>query len=201
MELDAIFFIFWMPSFKAAFSTLFHLHQDALQFLCFLPKEWCHLRIWVYWYFSWQSWFQVGLYPSSDGKESTCNAGDMGSIACLGKSPRGGHGNPIQYSCLENSHGQSSRAGYSPRGHKQSDTTKLLSIAQHSALKLNKQGDNIQPWSTPFPIWNQSIFPHPILTVASWPAYRFWTRQVKWSGIPISLRIFHSLSWSTSQRL
>ena len=117
----------------------------------------------------------------------------MGSIACLGKSPRGGHGNPIQYSCLENSHGQSSRAGYSPRGHKQSDTTKLLSIAQHSALKLNKQGDNIQPWSTPFPIWNQSIFPHPILTVASWPAYRFWTRQVKWSGIPISLRIFHHL--------
>ena len=39
--------------------------------------------------------------------------------------------------------------------------------------KLNKQGDNIQPWHTPFPIWNQSVVTHPVLTVASWPAYIF----------------------------
>ena len=45
---------------------------------------------------------------------------------------------------------------------------------------------------TPFPIWNQSVFPCPVLTVASWPAYRFLRRQVIWSSIPISLRIFHS---------
>ena len=38
----------------------------------------------------------------SDGKESSCNAGDLGSIPGLGKSPEGGHGNPLQYSCLEN---------------------------------------------------------------------------------------------------
>ena len=63
----------------------------------------------------------------------------------------------------------------------------------YSAYKLNKQGDNIQPWCTPFPIWNQSVVPHPLLTVASWPAYRFLKRQVRWSGIPISFRIFHSL--------
>ena len=37
----------------------------------------------------------------SDGKGSTCNAGDLGSIPGLGKSPEGGHGNPLQYSCLE----------------------------------------------------------------------------------------------------
>ena len=43
----------------------------------------------------------------------------------------------------------------------------------YSAYKLNKQGDNIQPWCTPFPIWNQSVVPCPVLTVASWPAYRF----------------------------
>ena len=43
----------------------------------------------------------------------------------------------------------------------------------YSACKLNKQGDNIQPWRTPFPIWNQSVVPCPVLTVASWPAYRF----------------------------
>ena len=39
-----------------------------------------------------------------------------------------------------------------------------------------------------------------VLIVASWPAYRFHRRQVRWSGIPISLRIFHSLLWF-SQRL
>ena len=43
----------------------------------------------------------------------------------------------------------------------------------YSAYKLNKQGNNIQPWYTGFPILNQSIVPCPVLTVASWPAYRF----------------------------
>ena len=61
-----------------------------------------------------------------------------------------------------------------------------------SAYKLNKQGDSIQPWRTPFPIWSQSVVPCPALTVASWPAYRFLRRQVRWSDIPISSRIFHS---------
>ena len=41
------------------------------------------------------------------------------------------------------------------------------------------------------------FFSCPVLTVASWPAYRFLKRQVRWSGIPISFRIFHSLLWST----
>ena len=67
----------------------------------------------------------------------------------------------------------------------------------YSAYKLNKQNDNIQLWRTPFPIWNQSAVLCPVLTVASWPAYRFCRKQVKWSGIPISLRIFHILLWST----
>ena len=70
-------------------------------------------------------------------------------------------------------------------------------LMMYSAYKLNKQGDNIQPWRTPFPIWNQSVVPRPVLTDASWPAYRFLKRQVRWSGIPISFRIFHSLLWST----
>ena len=70
----------------------------------------------------------------------------------------------------------------------------------HSTYRLNKQGDNIQPWHTPFPVWNQSLVPCPVLTVASWPAYRFLRRQVRWSGIPISFRIFHSLLWSTQSK-
>ena len=64
----------------------------------------------------------------------------------------------------------------------------------------NKQGDNIQPWHTPFPILNQSIFPYPVPTVASCPAYRFLGKQLRWSGIPISLRIFHSFLWSTQSK-
>ena len=43
----------------------------------------------------------------------------------------------------------------------------------YSAYKLNKQGDYIQPWRTLFPIGNQSVVSCPVLTVASWPAYRF----------------------------
>ena len=70
----------------------------------------------------------------------------------------------------------------------------------YSAYKLKKQGDNIQPWCTPFPIWNQCVVPWPVLTVASWPAYRFFKRQVRWSGVPISWRIFHSLLWSTQSK-
>ena len=60
----------------------------------------------------------------------------------------------------------------------------------YSAYKLNKQGENIQPSRTPFSIWNQSAVPCPVLIAASWPAYRFLRWQVKWSGIPIFLRIF-----------
>ena len=70
----------------------------------------------------------------------------------------------------------------------------------YSAYKLNKQGDNMQLWCTSFPIWNQSIVPCPVLTVASWPAYRFLRRQVRWSAIPISWRNFHSLLCSTQSK-
>ena len=61
--------------------------------------------------------------PGIDGKESACNSGDLGSILGLGRSPEEDNGNPLQNSCLENLHGQRSLAGYSPWGHKESDTT------------------------------------------------------------------------------
>ena len=66
------------------------------------------------------------------------------------------------------------------------------SLAFHmmcSPYKLNKQGDNTQPLCTLFPILNQSVIPSLVLTVASWPAIRFLRRQVRWSLIPMSLRI------------
>ena len=57
----------------------------------------------------------------SDGKESACNPGDLGLIPGSERFPGEGNGNPLQYSCLENPHGQRSLVGYSPRGHKESD--------------------------------------------------------------------------------
>ena len=115
----------------------------------------------------------MGFPHSSVGKESTCNAGDLGSIPGSGRiageginyplqyswasllaqlvknlpatqetwirslgwedSPGGGHGNPLQCSCLENPHEQRSLADYSPWNCKESDTTEWLSTAQHKA--------------------------------------------------------------------
>ena len=56
----------------------------------------------------------LGFPGGSDVKESTRNVGDLGSIPGLGRSPGRGHGNPLQYSCLENLHGQRKLVGYSP---------------------------------------------------------------------------------------
>ena len=59
-------------------------------------------------------------------KNQPANAGDSGDaglIPEMGRSPGGGNGNPLQYSCLENPHGQRSLVGCSHWGHKESDTT------------------------------------------------------------------------------
>ena len=59
-------------------------------------------------------------------KNPPANAGDirdMGSIPGSGRSPEGGHGHPLQYSCLENPMDRQSLAGYGPQGCKESDTT------------------------------------------------------------------------------
>ena len=60
----------------------------------------------------------------------------------------------------------------------------------YSAYKLNKQGNTIQCWCTPYPILNQYVAPCPVLTIVSWLEYRFLRKQVRWSGSPITLRIF-----------
>ena len=45
---------------------------------------------------------EKGFPGGSDAKESNCNGGNLGLIPGLGRSPGGGHGNPLQYACLEN---------------------------------------------------------------------------------------------------
>ena len=59
----------------------------------------------------------------SDGKASAYDVGDLGSIPGPGRSPREGNGNPLQYPCLEKSHGQRSLVAYSPWGRKASEKT------------------------------------------------------------------------------
>ena len=78
---------------------------------------------------SWQHIY-MGFPGGSAGKKSTCNVGDLGLIPGLGRCPGEGKGYQLQYSGLENPHGQRSLAGYSPWGCKQSDRTEWLSIAQ-----------------------------------------------------------------------
>ena len=63
-------------------------------------------------------------------------------------------------------------------------SSSLAFCMMYSAHKLNNQDDNIQPWCTPFSIWNQSVVPCPVLSVASWSACRFLRRRVRGSGIP-----------------
>ena len=77
---------------------------------------------------------QVGFPGSSVGKESSCNVGDLGSIPGVGRSTGGGHGNPLQYSCLQNPHGERSLVGYSPWDRKELDPIERLSTAQHRTL-------------------------------------------------------------------
>ena len=71
----------------------------------------------------------MGFPGGSDGKESACNVGDLGSIPRSRRSSGEGNGNPLQYSCLENPHGQRSLAGYSQWSCKMSDKTERLSTA------------------------------------------------------------------------
>ena len=88
---------------------------------------------WVLWIAlaNYHTWDRVmGFSGGSDSKELVCNAGDLGLIPGLGRSLGGGHGNPLQCSCLENPHGQRSLVGCSPCGHKESDMTEQLSTAQ-----------------------------------------------------------------------
>ena len=84
-----------------------HLSSEKKSLTPHLPVLLCHLPSCLS-----GTTFPDGFPGGSAGKESACNAGDLGSIPGLGRSPGGGHGNPLQYSCLENPHRQKSVVGY-----------------------------------------------------------------------------------------
>ena len=79
----------------------------------------------------WEMAARGKCFPGSlNSKESACNAGDLDSIPGQGRSPGGGHGNPLQYSCLEKSAWIEEPGGYSPWGRKELDMTERLNTAQ-----------------------------------------------------------------------
>ena len=80
--------------------------------------------------FSFEDWHHC----SSADKESACNAGDLGSIPGLGRSPGGGNGNPLQYSCLENPMNREEPGRLQSVGVQELDTTERLST--HTSLIL-----------------------------------------------------------------
>ena len=83
------------------------------------------------------------MWTSLVAQADACNAGDLGFIPGLGRSPRRGHGNLLQYSCLENPHGQRSLAGCSPWGCKELDMTEQLGIRSILFLENQKSDQNI----------------------------------------------------------
>ena len=76
-----------------------------------------------------------GVFPGgSVVKNPPANAGDAGYLPGSGRFPREGNGNPLQYSCLENPMDQKSLVGYSPQGHKESDTTEQVALTNYLQL-------------------------------------------------------------------
>ena len=82
----------------------------------------------------------MGFPGGSEDKESVSNVGNPGSIPGSGRSLRGGHGNALWYSCLENPHGQRSLEGYSPLG-SQSHMGTLEQLSTHTIRLAQKTGN------------------------------------------------------------
>ena len=94
------------------------------------------------------------LFPGgSEVKVSACNAGDMGSIPGSGRSPGEGNGKPTPVFLPGEFHGWRSLVGYSPRGHKESDTTEWLHFT--SLYPKKKQASSYRKSESRFTIWSK----------------------------------------------
>ena len=161
----------------------------------------------------------MGFPGASDGKESTYNEGDQGLIPELGRSPGGGHGNPLQYSGLENPHGQRSLAGYSPGGHKESDMTERLSThmqTRDSRASLAAQTvknlpavrrPEFNPWVGKVP-WRRAWQPSPVFLPGEVHGQRSLAGYSPWGckesdrteGLTCKLINWRCLPWANPSR-
>ena len=105
------------------------------------PKE-TDTRVCVHLYTELDKHVDLVFLHSSVSKESSSNAGDLGSIPGSGRSLGEGI---LPYSCLENPHGQRSLTGYSPWGRKELDMTVQLSTALHTPSYFLRQGEAVPP--------------------------------------------------------
>ena len=126
--------------------------QQAADFLVTMKRLGaCHRILSSQRWTSGTSWWSRGFPSDSVGKESTCHAGHTGDAALIPgweRSPGEGNGNQLQYSCLENLHGQRNLAGCSPWGHKELDMTKQL-ITHTTVVKTPSfqcRGRRCDPW-------------------------------------------------------
>ena len=123
--------------------SLLVLIHNILQLLCYVcfyhlgKLFYLYIRVYLnlnYLNFTW-IWVRFSLLHSeyicfpggSDRKESSCNEEDLSLIPVLERFPGEGHGNPFQFSCLENPHGQKRLVGCSRWGHKELDMAEWLS--------------------------------------------------------------------------
>ena len=131
----------------------------------------------------------LGFPGHSDGKESARKVGDLGSIPGLGGSPGGGHGNPLQHSCLENPHRPRSLAGCSPELYHQacwtlcSDTkevsTELFGLSQSWDSWLRRRELCRVEYQTSSPLWGSGP---PVFSFVAQPQVSIWTSNCKAHG-------------------
>ena len=146
---------------------------DLLRVLYERKEYWVsHLPCWL------NISFKVSFPGGSNGKEFACNVGEMGSTPGLGRSPGGGHGNPLQCSCLENPMDRGAWQGYSPWGHKESVTTERLSTAQawlilSLEMSFCKVFRGLNSWQWPPVAFNWESHPLTEHTVGSLAASRY----------------------------
>ena len=146
--------------------------------------------------------------------------GDLGSIPGLGRSPGGGHGNPLQYSCLENPHGQRSLAGCSPWGRKELDTTERLSTVKHNAVSENcpvlilSAHHTLLPRTAPrslplllleafeLPVLLSMLLPHTPIASRGLPSWRSsgdqWQVHWLWNRVGLGLNLGSATYWLCS---
>ena len=114
-----IFFQFLLKYSWYSVSCEFQVYINVIQFVC--------VCVCVY-----------GFTGGSDGKASACSVGDLDSTPGSARFPGDGHGNPLQYSCLENPHGQRSLVGYSPWSPKELDMTEQLTFSPFIYIYIYK---------------------------------------------------------------
>ena len=131
---------------------------------------------------------EPGLLCSSNSKESACNAGDLDSIPWLGGSPGGGNGNPLQYSCLENSMNRGTWATVHEVAKSQTTEHNSKQLGNKTLVKsralIYKSHSTAFAFLSPSPSWSAVATPYVLVELGTC-LKQHWRR--KWQPIPVFL--------------